>query len=246
MSRFFLLLGKELREERNWILFSSIALFLLFALFLLRSGKWHKGTATVIYFLIVSASIFILSIIRGFGLLKKEWDSRTVFYLRSLPVSGYEIALSKFASFVVQIGIFAALGLILNYGLFSLESIDISGLGFRSFFLVYASAFFGSLVFFSVPFIAYVVSKSTARLSKLFSISILLALAYIIPRLHKFFVRLLPFLPKFQIFKPEELAQRGLTVQPSSADLASYIFFTAISLILILFSGFLMDRKVEI
>ncbi len=246
MSRFFLLLGKELREERNWILFSSIALFLLFALFLLRSGKWHKGSATVIYFLIVSVSIFILSIVRGFGLLKKEWDSRTIIYLRSLPAGGYEVALSKFTSFVVQIGLFAALGLILNYWLFSLESLDISGFGFRSFFLVYVSAFFGSLVFFSVPFIAYVVSKSTARLGKLLSISVLLALVYIIPKLHKFFVRLLPFLPKFQIFKPEELAQRGLTIHPSSADLASYIFFTVISLALILLSGFLLEKKVEI
>ena len=246
MSRFALLLKKELKEERNWILFSSIALFLLFAILLARTGKWIKGTATIVDFLMVSASIFILSIVRGFGLLKKEWDSRTVFYLRSLPVSGYEIAFSKFVSFVIQIGIFAVLGLLLNYGLFLLESLDISGLRFRSFFLVYTSAFFGSLVFFSVPFIAYVVSKSTARLGKLLSISVLLALVYIIPKLHKFFVRLLPFLPKFQIFKPEELAQRGLTIHPSSADLASYIFFTAISLILILFSGFLMDRKVEI
>jgi len=246
MSRFFLLLGKELREERNWILFSSIALFLLFGLLLSRTGKWFKGTATVVYFVIVTASLFVLSIIRGFGLLKKEWDSRTIIYLRSLPAGGYEVALSKFTSFVIQIGRFAALGLILNYGLYSLESLDVSGLGFRSFFLVYASAFFGSLVFFSVPFIAYVVGKSTARLSKLLSISILLALAYTIPKLQKLFVRLLPFLPKFQIFKPEELAQKGLTIQTSSADLASYIFFTVISLALILLSGFLLEKKVEI
>ena len=246
MSRFALLLKKELKEERNWILFSSIALFLLFAILLARTGKWIKGTATIVDFLMVSASLFILSIVRGFGLLKKEWDSRTVFYLRSLPVSGYEIAFSKFVSFVIQIGIFAILGLLLNYGLFLLESLDISGLRFRSFFLVYTSAFFGSLVFFSVPFIAYVSGKSTARLSKLLSVSVLLVLAYLIPKLQRAFAHLLPFLPKFQIFEAEELIQKGVTVQTSYTDLASFIYFTAISLILILVSGFLMDRKVEI
>lgn len=99
--KIFRLYLKELKENYNWILFPLIAIIAFDVYLFIRIPDMQRGSATALS----SLSFVMLSVlmfVKGYRVIKREWDWNTKEFLFSLPMNGFEISLAKTMELVTE------------------------------------------------------------------------------------------------------------------------------------------------
>ncbi len=243
--KFAVLLGKEIREERNWIIFGVFAFLIIYSLLFTRLNAWEKGSLTLAGFSIATIGLSTFAALKGLQSIKREWDSRTIHLLMSLPVTGYHIIFAKFLAFLFEILLLTSVAFALNYAAFIAESMHIKGIGLQSFIVAYIYVFFLLIVFFSIPFLSYITSKCLYRMRKLAAVVTLVASIYITVKLKTLFVKAFSFMPTLNLVKVTEITEQTVKIS-GSVSTALLLYLLVISLVYLFIAGLLLNNRVEI
>jgi len=233
---------KDLKHSRGWLIFvpAGILAFSLYVLLKLsRPGVPEAAGNIIILTGFLIFPIIILIFIRGISVIKSERDNRTLEYLKSLPVSGFDIITAKALLTATESLIY-----VLAY-VASLE-MDFRYLQYKTISLTIWSVLFlwGFVwIFATLALLLQVIGMSMRKYGKLIGFISFFVITWLTKALARIIEPFLDLLPSVHaiIFSSPDIAR------PSNPISLGYLgLFIIISIIYSALAGYLTETKVEV
>jgi len=228
---------KELKENYNWMLFSLLAVMAFDIYLFMRAPHMQKGSATALSslaFVVLSVLMFV----KGYRIMKREWDWNTKEFLFSLPLNGFEIALAKTLELFTE----AILYTLVSAGLSLLIlARDLKGIT-HNFALPLFLIIFSYFVFTGIyALFIETFSLTLRKWRKTIGFVFFVILTYGLAKLTGLLKSPMEKLPSFKV-TIDYMGQ----ITSQNINMGSFILPLIYALLLYVFLGLLMDKKMEV
>jgi len=228
---------KELKENYNWMLFSLLAVIVFDIFLLVRIPSMQKGSATALS-LLTFVVFLVLMFVKGYRIIKREWDWNTKEFLLTLPLNGFEIALAMTLELITEAMLYTSVAT----GLFLLIlSRDLSGIK-HNFALPLFLIIFSYFVFTGVYAIFIETFSLTLRKwRKTIGFIVFVILTYGLAKLTNLLKPLMEKLPSFKV-TIDYMGQ----ITSQHINTGSFILPLIYTVLLYICLSLLIDKKMEV